>query len=51
VLCLLMVVLCGKIGATLITSTALYILPRRCSAPPRKAHHGEAERDPVRRRP
>jgi hypothetical protein len=28
VLCLLMVVLCGKIGATLLTSTALYLLPR-----------------------
>ncbi|XP_062188015.1 uncharacterized protein LOC133891312 [Phragmites australis] len=32
VLCLLMVVLCGRVGATLLTSTALYLLPRRWPA-------------------
>jgi hypothetical protein len=28
VLCLLMVVFCGRVGATLLTSTALYLFPR-----------------------
>lgn len=32
VLCLLMVVFCGRIGATLLTSMALYLFPRRWSA-------------------
>ena len=32
VLCLLMVVFCGRVGATLLTSTALYLFPRRWPA-------------------
>jgi hypothetical protein len=50
VLCLLLVVLCGRVGATLLTPTALYLFPLRW---PAKAHRDEALDSlqcPVRRR-
>ena len=34
VLCLLMVVFCGRVGATVLTSTTLYLFPRRWPARP-----------------
>lgn len=41
VLCLLMVVFCGRVGATLLTSTALYLFPRRWPATVPKADDEE----------
>ncbi|OEL33481.1 hypothetical protein BAE44_0005498 [Dichanthelium oligosanthes] len=56
VVCLLMVVFCGRVGATVLTSTALYLFPRR---PARSTHEdcgvyslleGDAEEETAKRK-